>query len=182
MGYPAMTSQERAGKRRRKGAGKPCRENGRTLIPQLPENNVVKVTTLFFRNASERRGISMYMTNEEWEQNNQDYLKESYEETGFPTGGYAIRKLICGGCGRCSTPPSTPRNTVIATGAAIRPTIGGSESTAKYTVRIWFVSAAARNSRPNVQVPAIAATPVGKKTIENVLQISCLVLSSKDVR
>ena len=23
----------------------------------------------------------MYMTNEEWEQNNQDYLKESYEET-----------------------------------------------------------------------------------------------------
>ena len=28
MGYPAMTSQERAEKRRRKGAGKPCRENG----------------------------------------------------------------------------------------------------------------------------------------------------------
>ena len=25
----------------------------------------------------------MYVTNEEWEQNNQDYLKESYEETGF---------------------------------------------------------------------------------------------------
>ena len=44
-----------------------------------------------FCNASERRGISMYMTNEEWEQNNQDYLKESYEETGFTTGGYAIR-------------------------------------------------------------------------------------------
>ena len=42
----------------------------------------------------------MYMTNEEWEQNNQDYLKESYDETGFTTGGYAIRKLICGGCGR----------------------------------------------------------------------------------
>ncbi len=34
------------------------------------------------------------------EQNNQDYLKESYEETGFTAGGYAIRKLICGGCGR----------------------------------------------------------------------------------
>ena len=30
----------------------------------------------------------MYMTNEEWEQNNQDYLKESYEETGFTTGGF----------------------------------------------------------------------------------------------
>jgi hypothetical protein len=29
MGYPAMISQERAGKRRRKGAGNPCRENGR---------------------------------------------------------------------------------------------------------------------------------------------------------
>ena len=78
----------------------------------------------------------------------------------------------------CSTPPSTPRNTVIATGTAISPTIGGSESTAKYTVRIWSVSAAARNSRPNVQMPAIAATPVGKKTIENVLQISCLVVHS----
>ena len=71
----------------------------------------------------------------------------------------------------CSTPPSTPRNTVTVTGAAIRPTIGGSGNTAKYTVRIWSVSAAARNSRPNVQVPAIAAMPVGKKTIENVLQM-----------
>ena len=29
MGYPAMTLTGRAGKRRRKGAGKPCRENGR---------------------------------------------------------------------------------------------------------------------------------------------------------
>ena len=38
----------------------------------------------------------MYMTNEKWEQNNQDYLKESYEETGFTAGGYAVRKLICG--------------------------------------------------------------------------------------
>ena len=28
MGYPAITPQGRAGKRRRKGAGKPCRENG----------------------------------------------------------------------------------------------------------------------------------------------------------
>ena len=61
MGYTAMTPQGRAGKRRRKGAGKPCRENGRTLIPQLPENNVVKLITLFFCNASERRVISMYI-------------------------------------------------------------------------------------------------------------------------
>ena len=55
------------------------------------KNDVLKMSTSFFRNANERIGISMYMTNEEWEQNNQDYLKESYEETGFTTGGYAIR-------------------------------------------------------------------------------------------
>jgi hypothetical protein len=30
MGYPAMTLRRRAGKRRRKGAGNPCRENGET--------------------------------------------------------------------------------------------------------------------------------------------------------
>ena len=35
MGYTVMTLRRRAGKRRRKGAGKPCRENGRTLISQL---------------------------------------------------------------------------------------------------------------------------------------------------
>lgn len=28
MGYPAMTPQGRAGKRRWKGVGSPCRENG----------------------------------------------------------------------------------------------------------------------------------------------------------
>ena len=71
----------------------------------------------------------------------------------------------------CSTPPSTPRNTVTATGAAIRPTIGGSGNTAKCAVRIWSASAAVKNSHPNVQMPAIAAMPVGKKTIENVLQM-----------
>ena len=32
MGYPAMTPQGRAGKRRRKGAGNPCRENGTPSI------------------------------------------------------------------------------------------------------------------------------------------------------
>ena len=71
----------------------------------------------------------------------------------------------------CSTPRSTLRNIVTAIGAAIRPIIGGSGNTAKCAVRIWSVSAAARNSRPNVQMPAIAATPVGKKTIENVLRM-----------
>ena len=29
MVYPAMTPQGRAGKRRRKGVGNPCKENGR---------------------------------------------------------------------------------------------------------------------------------------------------------
>ena len=47
-----------------------------------------QIDLIFFCNASERRVISMYMTNEEWEQNNQDHLKESYEETGFTAGGY----------------------------------------------------------------------------------------------
>lgn len=64
-----------------------------------------------------------------------------------------------------------PKNTVTATGAAIRPTIGGSENTAKCDVRIWSVSAAAKNSRPNVQMPAIAAMPVGKRIIGNVLRM-----------
>ena len=36
-----------------------------------------QIDHIVFCNASERRVISMYMTNEEWEQNNQDYLKES---------------------------------------------------------------------------------------------------------
>ena len=71
----------------------------------------------------------------------------------------------------CSTPPSTPRNTVTATGVAIRPTIGGSGNTAKCAVKIQSASAAAKNSRPNVQVPVIVAMPVGKKTIENVLRM-----------
>ena len=78
----------------------------------------------------------MHMTNEKWEQNNQDYLKESYEETGFTAGGYAVRKLICGGCGRVFYTTIYTRNTVTATGAAIRPTIGGSGNTAKCAVRI----------------------------------------------
>ena len=40
-----------------------------------------------FSVTGKERGISMYMTNEGWEQNNQDYLKESYEKTGFTAGG-----------------------------------------------------------------------------------------------
>ena len=78
----------------------------------------------------------MYMTNEKWEQNNQDYLKESYEETGFTAGGYAVRKLICGGCGRVFYTTIYTKKYCLATGAAIRPTIGGSGNTAKCAVKI----------------------------------------------
>ena len=113
----------------------------------------------------------MYMTNEKWEQNNQGYLKESYEETGLPPEDTPSANLSAAAAVGCSTPPSTPRNTVTATGAAIRPTICGSGNTAKCAVRIWSASAAVKNSRPNVQMPAIAATPADKKSIENVLQM-----------
>ena len=118
----------------------------------------------------------MYMTNEKWEQNNQDYLKESYEETGFTAGGYAVRKLICGGCGRVFY-------TTIYTKKYCHSYWCGNQANnrrqreyrhmrrAKCAVRIWSASAAVKNSRPNVQVPVIAAMPVGKKTIENVLQM-----------
>ena len=40
MGYPAMTPQGRAGKRRRKVAESPCRENGRMLISQLRRKTI----------------------------------------------------------------------------------------------------------------------------------------------
>ena len=78
----------------------------------------------------------MYVTNEEWEQNNQDYLKESYEETGFTTGGYAIRKLICGGCGRVFYTTIYTKKYCHSYWCAIRPTIGGSGNTAKCAVKI----------------------------------------------
>ena len=118
----------------------------------------------------------MYMTNEEWKQNNQDYLKESYEETGFTTGGYAVRKLICGGCGRVFY-------TTIYTKKYCHSYWCGNQANnlrqreyrqmrrAKCAVRIWSASAAVKNSRPNVQMPDIAATPADKKSIENVLQM-----------
>ena len=118
----------------------------------------------------------MYMTNEKWEQNNQDYLKESYEETGFTAGGYAVHKLICGGCGRVFY-------TTIYTKKYCHSYWCGNQANnrrqreyrqmrrAKCAVRIWSASAAVKNSRPNVQMPAIAATPADKKSIENVLQM-----------
>ena len=74
----------------------------------------------------------MYMTNEGWEQNNQDYLKESYEKTGFTAGGYAIRKIICGGCGRVFYTTSGSKKYCHSYG----PTVGGSGNTVKCTVRI----------------------------------------------
>jgi len=78
----------------------------------------------------------MYMTNEEWEQNNQDYLKESYGKRVLPPEDTLSENSSAEAAVGCSTPPSTPRNTVTATGAAIRPTIGDSGNTAKCAVKI----------------------------------------------
>ena len=72
---------------------------------------------------------------------------------------------------KCSTQQSTPRNIVTVIGAAIKPIIGGSGNTAKRAVRIWSASAAVKDSHPNAPMPAIAATPVGKRIIGNVLRM-----------
>ena len=114
----------------------------------------------------------MYMTNEEWKQNNQDYLKESYEETGFTAGGYAVHKLICGGCGRVFY-------TTIYTKKYCHSYWCGNQANnlrqREYRQMrrqdLSTASAAVKNSRPNVQMPDIAATPADKKSIENVLQM-----------
>ena len=78
----------------------------------------------------------MYMTNEKWEQNNQDYLKESYEKTGFTAEDTLSAKSSAAAVVEYPTPRPVPKNTVIATGAAIGPTVGGSGNTVKCTVRI----------------------------------------------
>jgi hypothetical protein len=51
MGYSAITLRRRAGKRRRKGAGNPCRENGRTLISQLRKKRCTQNEHIVFHNA-----------------------------------------------------------------------------------------------------------------------------------
>ena len=55
MGYPAMTLRRRAGKRRRKG-GKKAMQGERQDVdfPVAEKNDVVKLTTSFFRDANER--------------------------------------------------------------------------------------------------------------------------------
>ena len=78
----------------------------------------------------------MYMTNEEWEQNNQDYLKESYEETGFTAGGYVVHKLICGGYGRVFYTTIYTKKYCHSYWCGNQPTICGSGNTAKCAVRI----------------------------------------------
>ena len=77
MGYPAMTPQGRAGKRRRKGGRKTIQGERLNVDSSVTRKQCGQIDHIVFCNASERRVISMYMTNEEWEQNNQDYLKES---------------------------------------------------------------------------------------------------------
>ena len=71
----------------------------------------------------------------------------------------------------CSTPPSTPRNTVTATGAAIRPTICGSGNTAKCAVRIWSASAAVKKFTPKRADARYCSNSCRQKSIENVLQM-----------
>mgnify|MGYP006928874587 CR=1 FL=1 len=80
----------------------------------------------------------MYMTNEGWEQNNQDYLKESYEKTDLLPEDTLSAKSSAAAVVEYSTPRPVPKNTVIATGAAIGPTVGGSGNTVKCTVRIYL--------------------------------------------
>lgn len=104
----------------------------------------------------------MYMTNEEWEQNNQDYLKESYEETGFTAVGHAVHKLICGGCGRVFY-------TTIYTKKYCHSYWCGNQANnlrqreyRQMRRQDLVCQCCGENSRPNVQMPAIAATPADK--------------------
>ena len=113
----------------------------------------------------------MYMTNEKWEQNNQDYLKESYEETGFTAGGYAVRKLICGGCGRVFYTTIYTKKYCHSYWCGNQANNRRQREYRQMRRQDLVCSAAAKNSRPNVQVPVIAAMPAGKKTIENVLRM-----------
>ena len=55
MGYPAMTLRRRAGKRRRKGGRKAMQGERQDVdFPVAEKNDVVKLTTSFFRDANER--------------------------------------------------------------------------------------------------------------------------------
>jgi len=55
MGYPAMTLRRRAGKRRRKGGRKAMQGERQDVdFPVAEKNDVVKLTTSFFRDANKR--------------------------------------------------------------------------------------------------------------------------------
>ena len=55
MGYSAMTPQGRAGKRRRKGGRKAMQGERQDVdFPVAEKNDVVKLTTSFFRDANKR--------------------------------------------------------------------------------------------------------------------------------
>ena len=112
--------------------------------------------------------MSSYNERLEWEY--QDYLKQRYEEQ--QAAGYdGVRKIVCGGCDQVFYTTIYTKKYCHSYWCGNQANNRRSESTAKYTVRIWSVSAAVKNSHPNVQMPAIAAMPVGKKSIENVLQM-----------
>ena len=59
MGYPAMTLTRRAGKRRRKGAGNPCRDNGWTTNKFLKgDEPAAEIVRKVFRLACQGMGVT----------------------------------------------------------------------------------------------------------------------------
>ncbi len=77
MGYPAMTPTRESRKTPPEGGRKSMQGERLNVDSSVTRKQCGQIDHIVFCNASERRVISMYMTNEEWEQNNQDYLKES---------------------------------------------------------------------------------------------------------
>ena len=77
MGYPAMIPKWESRKTPPRGGRKAMQGERLNVDSSVTRKQCGQIDHIVFCNASERRVISMYMTNEEWEQNNQDYLKES---------------------------------------------------------------------------------------------------------
>ena len=77
MGYTAMTPKRESRRTPPEGGRKTIQGEQLNVDSSVTRKQCGQIDHIVFCNASERRVISMYMTNEEWEQNNQDYLKES---------------------------------------------------------------------------------------------------------
>ena len=113
----------------------------------------------------------MYMTNEGWEQNNQDYLKESYEKTDFTAGGYAIRKIICGGCGRVFYTTSGSKKYCHSYWCGNRANSRRQREYRQMLRQDLVCQCCGEKFTPKRAGARYAAMPVGKKTIENVLRM-----------